>query len=280
VSENLAKPNKGGTTILTRLITIVVSAPIIILCTYLGGVYFLLLVLTLAIFSINEFYSLMRLKGFDPAVIIGNLITAFFIIFAFYALKKNWEPAHSVILTGAVMATLGSAVFLKRPKNVIVDIAVTILGMIYVGWFLSYLLFIRNLTEHGAYIFFLIITIWAEDIMAYLVGSALGKTKLVPAISPKKTVEGAIAGLVTCVIAALIFSQFIGMDLIHALILGLLIGIMAPISDLVESLVKRDVGAKDSGNVVPGHGGVLDRMDSFILTAPVLYYYVVWVLSR
>lgn len=270
----------NGLSFLKRSLTVIITTPVIAVCTYFGGIPFLVLVLFLAFISINEFYFLMKKKGFDPAYWVGNFFTLFFIFFAYFALKRNWEPAHSAILTVSVMITMVASLFLKRPKNVIVDIAVTILGMIYIGWLFSYLLFIRALTEHGAYLFFLMITVWAEDIVAYLVGTKFGRTKLMPRISPKKSVEGAIAGFLVCIAAALIFSQFIGMNIVDAIILGVLIGVMAPISDLVESVVKRDVGVKDTGDIIPGHGGVLDRMDSFILTAPVMYYYITWVVLR
>jgi phosphatidate cytidylyltransferase len=140
----------------------------------------------------------------------------------------------------------------------------------------SYLILIRELTLHGAYLFFLLISIWACDTFAYLVGTYFGHIKLSPYISPNKTVEGAVAGLTVSVIAASIFSRMIGMNLVHGIILGAIIGIVGQISDLVESLIKRDAGVKDSSHIIPGHGGALDRMDSFILTAPIMYYYISW----
>lgn len=263
-----------------RMATILVTAPIVIACVWYGGVPFLLLILGLAVISINEFYWMMQKRGFQPAYYVGNFITIFFIVFAFFALKKNWEPAQSAILTGAATVTLVSGLFLRRPKHVIVDVAVTLLGMVYIGWFFSYLLFIRSLTLHGAYLFFLMVTIWVNDSTAYLVGSLIGKHKLNPEISPKKTVEGALAGFLVCIIAGMVFAQFIGMDILHAVILGALVSVIAQTSDLVESMIKRDARVKDSGSVMPGHGGILDRMDSFILTAPVMYYYVVWFVGK
>ena len=266
-------PRKG---LISRIITALIAAPVVIACVWYGNLPFLLLTLGLALFSIIEFYGMMQKRGFQPAYYVGIFCTFFFIIFAFFALKKNWEPAHSAILTGAVTVTLISGLFLRRPRHTIVDVAVTLLGMIYVGWFFSYLLFIRSLTLHGAYLFFLVLSIWANDIAAYLVGGAIGRRRLNAQISPKKTVEGSLAGFLVSVIAGLIFSYFIGMLAWQAAILGAIVSVLAQASDLVESMIKRDVGVKDSGGMVPGHGGVLDRMDSFILTAPVMYYYVVW----
>lgn len=263
-----------------RLLTILITVPIIWACAYYGGLAFLALVLILALFSVNEFYTMMLKKGFFPAYWVGNAITIFFIVFAYYSLRRNWEPAHSAILTIAATIALIAGIFLKRKKETIVDVSVTLLGMVYIGWFFSYFIFIRNLTEHGAYIFFLTLTIWAQDIMAYLVGTRFGKHKLAPSISPKKTWEGAIAGFITCIIAAEIFSGIAQINGLHAIVLGVLIGIVAQLSDLVESLIKRDAGVKDSSSLFPGHGGALDRMDSFILTAPIMYYYVVWVILR
>lgn len=281
LSKNMATEIEGlDCAMKLRILTILVTVPIIWACTYYGGFAFLLLILAFALFSINEFYLLMMKKGYVPAFWLGNIITASFIIFAYYSLKKNWEPAHSVIFTIAVIISLITGIFLKREKDTIVDVAVTVLGMVYIGWFFSYFLFIRNLTVHGGYLFFLMLAIWANDVAAYLIGTKFGKTKLASNISPKKTVEGASAGLAVCLLSAGIFSWIAKLPLLHALILGLIIGIVAIFSDLVESLIKRDAGAKDSSNLVPGHGGVLDRMDSFILTAPVMYYYIVWVILR
>lgn len=263
-----------------RILTMLVTVPIIWACTYYGGLAFLALVLALALFSVNEFYTLMLKKGFFPAYWVGNAITIFFIVFAYYSLRRNWEPAHSAILTIAATIALISGIFLKREKETIVDVSVTLLGMVYIGWFFSYFLFIRNLTDHGAYLFFLMLTIWAQDIMAYLIGSRFGIHKLIPSISPKKSWEGAIAGFITCIVAAEIFSGIAQINGLHAVILGILMGVVAQLSDLVESLIKRDTGVKDSSNILPGHGGFLDRMDSFILTAPIMYYYVVWVILK
>jgi phosphatidate cytidylyltransferase len=263
-----------------RAATILVGIPIIVACIYFGGFPFFLLILGLALIAVNEFYNMMMKKGFFPAYVIGNLITASFIIFAYYALKRNWEPAHSAILTVAAAVALIAGVFLKREKDTIVDIAVTILGMIYVGWFFSYLIFIRSLTEHGGYLFFLVFTVWAMDIASYLAGKVFGKTLLVPSISPRKTWEGSISGFIICLIAALILSKTASMEVWQALVLGGMIGVVGQISDLIESLIKRDAGVKDSSDIVPGHGGVMDRIDSFILTAPLMYYYVVWVVIK
>jgi len=260
---------------LSRVATSLLAAPVILVCVYVGGFPFFIAVLALALIAVNEFYNLMMKKGFFPAYYVGNAITASFIIFAYYALKRNWEPAHSAILTLAAAIALISGIFLKREKDTIVDIAVTILGMVYVGWFLSYLFFIRSLTEHGGYMFFLILTVWAMDIAAYLAGRVFGHTPLMPSVSPKKTWEGAATGFVVCLIAAAIFSQTAQLQLVHALTLGVLIGIFGQLSDLIESLIKRDAGAKDSSDILPGHGGVLDRIDSFVLTAPLMYYYLV-----
>lgn len=271
----------GGSKFFIRTLTGLIAAPIVVACTYWGGFAFLVLILVLALAGVNEFYNLMRRKDYHPAVYLGNLVVIFFILAAYYALKKNWEPGHSFILTLACMLTLSAAVFIKRAEEAIVDIAVTLLGMIYIGWFFSYFLFLRALTDHGAYIFFLMFSVWSNDIIAYFFGKFFGRHPLSKSISPKKTIEGALAGIIFCIISAMAWGYyFMNMNLWHAAILGLIIGVLAVISDLVESLIKRDAGVKDSSNLIPGHGGVLDRLDSFILAAPVVYYYAVWVILK
>jgi phosphatidate cytidylyltransferase len=270
---------------LKRVITGLMFLPIIIACTYYGGWSFFIFVTALAFFSLNEFYSLMNKKGYSPSYLIGFLVTLFFMWFTTYTVRHpHWEPYATGILTTAIIITFAGGIFLRKAQDSTINASITLLGILYVGWMFSYLTLIREMNppgalfwkSHGAYLFFLIISIWACDTSAYLVGTYFGKVKLSPYISPKKTVEGAAAGLVIGIVAASIFGKLIGMSMMHVVILGSIIGIVGQISDLVESLIKRDAGVKDSSSIIPGHGGILDRMDSFILTAPIMYYYISW----
>ena len=262
---------------LTRIVTIIIGLPIIFVCTYYGGWIFFVLVSLLALQSLNEFYSLMNKKSYEPSYPIGFLVTVFFLWFITYTVKHpHWEPYATVILTTAIIVTFAGGLFLRKAQDSTVNASITLLGILYIGWMFSYLILIREMSPHGGYLFFLMISIWACDTFAYLIGTYFGKVKLSPFISPKKTVEGAVTGFVVSIVAAFIFSKFTGMNTVHAVILGTIIGLVGQISDLVESLIKRDAGVKDSSNIVPGHGGVLDRMDSFILTAPIMYYYLSW----
>jgi len=262
---------------LTRLLTIIICVPVIFLCTYYGGWSFFVFVTVLALLSLNEFYTLMNKKGYSPSYLVGNSVTIFFTWFITYTVRHpHWEPYATGILTTAIIITFSAGIFLKKAQDSTVNASVTLLGILYIGWLFSYLILIREMTAHGAYLFFLMIAIWACDTTAYIVGTKIGRVKLSPYISPHKTVEGAISGFIVSVIAATVFGKMINMNITHSVILGIIIGIVGQISDLVESLIKRDAGVKDSSTAVPGHGGVLDRMDSFILTAPIMYYYLSW----
>jgi phosphatidate cytidylyltransferase len=260
-----------------RMLTVLVGIPIIFICTYYGGWSFFVLVTLLALTALNEFYMLMNKKGYHPSYLIGFAITSFFTWFTTYSLKHpNWEPFATGILTGAIIITFAGGIFLRKAQNSTLNASITLLGILYIGWMTSFLILVRELRPNGLYLFFLMIAIWACDTAAYFIGTWFGRIKLSPYISPHKTVEGAVAGFIVSVIAATIFSSMIGMHLVHGIILGMIIGIVGQISDLVESLIKRDAGVKDSSNIIPGHGGILDRMDSFILTAPIMYYYLSW----
>jgi len=266
---------------IARGLTILIAAPIITACIYFGGMSFYILVTLLAIISVNEFYNLVEIKGFHPAFIIGNLATFVFMTFAQVMLKHpDWEASAAAFFTAAVIVTMFSGIFHRKLRS-IGNIAVTIMGIIYVGWLFSYLVLLRAMSNYGKYLFFLLAVIWAGDVTAYLVGKFIGRTKLEPNISPKKTVEGALAGFAVSLLVAVLFGYYlIHINIIHSAILGVLIAITSQMSDLVESIIKRDVGAKDSSRLLPGHGGVLDRMDSFILSAPIIYYYISWFILK
>jgi phosphatidate cytidylyltransferase len=150
----------------------------------------------------------------------------------------------------------------------------SLFGVVFIGWGLSHLILLRNLAEGKWYIFFLCFLVWIGDSAAMYVGHSLGQRKLVPTISPGKTWEGAVGGVVGGVLAAVLSARLLVPHLLlwQTVVLGLSISVAAQISDLGESLIKRYAGVKDSGGLIPGHGGVLDRIDSLLFAAPTMFY--------
>jgi phosphatidate cytidylyltransferase len=150
------------------------------------------------------------------------------------------------------------------------------LGVVYLALPFSYLVLVKGLERGEWWIMFLLLLIWANDTFAYFTGRAIGRTKLSPRISPKKTIEGAVGGLIGGAIAALLFNNIfgLGMGVFPAVVLSVVIGVVAIFGDLIESVLKRAAGVKDSGRVIPGHGGILDRIDSLVFAVPVLYYFM------
>ena len=151
---------------------------------------------------------------------------------------------------------------------------VTIIGLIYVSLFLGHILLTSNLQLNvGIWLIFIIA--WATDTFAYFTGYFLGKNKLCPTISPKKTVEGAIGGIIGSTVSCIVFSMyFIEANLIYVALLGSIGSVIAQMGDLFASKIKRYIGIKDFGNIMPGHGGILDRFDSIIFVAPIVYYFL------
>jgi phosphatidate cytidylyltransferase len=153
-------------------------------------------------------------------------------------------------------------------------------GVLYVGWLGSYLVPLRQLDEDGQWVFLAVFATFANDTAAYFVGTAVGRTPLARRISPGKTVEGSLGGLAFGAAAVPLLSFALGLDIdIAALIpLAILVPVAAQLGDLAESLLKRSTGVKDAGVLVPGHGGVLDRLDSLLFVVPMVYYYAIWVI--
>jgi phosphatidate cytidylyltransferase len=192
------------------------------------------------------------------------------IIFRF-ELTKKWELSFIVIM----LLFLILMQFRRRQNTgVVVDISTTLFGILYVSWFMSFLIKIRYLEGGAGLLSSVLLITKLGDIGAYLVGSRFGKTPLLPHISPKKTVEGAVAGLFFSVVGALASRPFLGFSYAHLVILGVCFGALGQLGDLSESLIKRDCGVKDSGKILPGMGGILDELDSVLFTAPVFYFYI------
>jgi phosphatidate cytidylyltransferase len=166
--------------------------------------------------------------------------------------------------------------FHKDNSQALVGISLTLFGVLYISWFLSFLIKIRFLEGGMLWIAYLLAVTKAGDIGAYTAGTLFGRHSLIPHISPKKSVEGMIGGLAGSVLVSFLLRKFLPLDfiLVHVLVLGLLIGAVGQIGDLSESLMKRFCKAKDSGGLLPGMGGFLDAVDSIIFTAPIFYFHL------
>jgi phosphatidate cytidylyltransferase len=184
---------------------------------------------------------------------------------------KSWELLFIVLALFFILLMQ----FKRRDSSgVIVDISTTIFGILYVSWFFSFIIKIRYLEGGLGYLSALLLIIKLGDIGAYLVGSRWGKRPLLPHISPKKTVEGSLGGLLFSVLGALASKPFLPFDYGQLLLIAVGLGVLGQLGDLSESLLKRDCQIKDSGSIFPGMGGVLDQIDSLLFTAPVFYFYL------
>ena len=245
--------------------------------------------------AIWEFYRICEAKGLRTFKVWGVIGTVAMISgsWFFYLQPNRLELSYDFDILIMLVFALG--VFIRQfPQKLnpagIETMAVTLFGLIYVAWLGNFITRINFTSDQGRYFVMLLVVVTKfTDMGAYIIGSTLGRHKMIPRISPKKTWEGtaggivfAIGGAVMCLYWPHQLSQGIlaaGMNLTHALTLGLLLGTAAVIGDLAESLIKRETGVKDSSNILPGHGGALDMLDSFLFTAPLLYVYMRLVLT-
>lgn len=220
----------------------------------------------------NKLTSLKTKDGVSEAIL---LLAAFAMPFVFY----EWANVYSgVVIFAVVFLFFLSGMLRGRDfKDTVLDGSLKTLGLVYIAWPLSHLVLLK-MAGGSMWIFFLLVVIWINDTFALITGKVFGRHKLSPLVSPNKTVEGAVGGVAAGVIAAYIFNVVagFGMAMTTVLVLPLLIGVVGIIGDLIESVIKRSAGAKDSGVLIPGHGGALDRIDSLLFAIPLLYYYLAW----
>lgn len=234
----------------------------------LGGWWFSVFVILLMVVSAGEFYATMRTDGLRPLALFGLVGVALMGVGA-----HNAGPM--AIAGWAAAAAVATILFfsLTPRREALTNAAVTILGIAWVGM-LAFAILIAQGPHPVAHIFFLVIVIAGNDVGAYFFGRGFGKRKLAAVVSPHKTVEGFIGGLFTGAVVAsvlAVFPPWESVGIAKALVTAALVGVLAPIGDLAESMVKRALGVKDMGSVLPGHGGMLDRIDGFLFAIPAVY---------
>jgi len=251
-----------------RIISALIGAPLFLGLIYLGGPYTAFLVVVLTLLALREFMQIGEQMGIRAWTKLTTIVTVVWFICLLIA-GVEWMLQMLVFW---LLIGLGRLA-LTYPRTSLSETSFNLLSVLYSVVLLSHLYLLRQLPNGVEWTFLAIFLVWATDIGAYLIGRQFGSHLLAPQVSPKKTVEGSLGGLLFSIAVALVFWRFVGgTSLITYMILALIIGISAQIGDLFESALKRSAGVKDSGKLIPGHGGILDRFDSLIFALPLVYY--------
>lgn len=258
--------------LLTRILTAIIGIPLVFLCIFLGKTHFYLMMFVVSFFCVYEYLNIT--KKYCPHVKTSLLLaTLFFIFLYFFSEIQIDKVSFSAIIIALVLFI--KEIFSESPEFSTERIAVSFLGAFFIPLCLMHMVYLRCLLGGMEIIFFVFLVVWVLDTAAYAFGSMLGKHKLAKNVSPKKTMEGVVAGIIFGILAAIICRTIFMKDIlsiINAIVLGFVIPIFGQFSDLAESLIKRDGNIKDSGKMIPGHGGFFDRFDSYIFAAPAVYY--------
>lgn len=274
-----------------RFVSGIIGIPLMILSLLVwNGTPFILAIGLLSLLGLNEFYRGVRRTGAEPQEWLG---VGCVILFLFAARERFNPPVILIpgVLTFFIISSL-SVELLKRDRAPIRNLGVTYLGVIYVGWLFSYLVALQSIpgktqmkitgfeVPWGAWlVLFVVFAAWAADTGAYLIGRKWGYHKMTPVLSPGKSWEGAFAGITWSVAMCVVMGLLVSIPWVHILVLGVSIALVSLVGDLVESSLKRELGLKDFGSILPGHGGILDRFDGLFFAAPFFYYYITLVMK-
>ncbi|OGO04027.1 MAG: hypothetical protein A2Y73_01425 [Chloroflexi bacterium RBG_13_56_8] len=254
-----------------RVASAAIIIPLVAIVVYRGGLLFCIAVALVGLLAGYEFFKIVRLNGHAPSYPLGLSLIALFVANAQWPEMEPLRWGMGLVL----LATLAVEVFHRNAPGSLTNWALTIAGGVYIGFTISYFIRLRGTDEGLLWVILALLSTWISDTGAYFVGSVWGKRPLAPHISPRKTWEGALGGLITSIASVVPLGYFLlDLKVGWGLTLGVLVFLAATLGDLSESMIKRQVGVKDSSNLIPGHGGALDRMDSLLFVIPVVYFFV------
>jgi phosphatidate cytidylyltransferase len=277
----------------TKVVVGISLAAVMLVVIGLGGGWLFTFTLAGAGMALWEYYSLLRMKNIRPLVGLGIGFGLSFIIVPFIGREKSFFGSGSGSIGAIVTVYVFSILVIqfwqivqRKTRHSILDLSVTVFGSLYIGAFLGFLIMLMNIANtqfpdkpfsNRLIVMLPMWAAWGSDAGAYFFGSFFGRNRIFPELSPKKTLEGCIGGMLTSMTGFCFASLFIHIPFFHALLLGIVASAFGQIGDLSESALKRELNIKDSGKVFAGHGGFLDRADSLLFTLPVIYYYFAWV---
>lgn len=275
-----------------KILVGLVLAGLMLTVIALGGAWLFAVASAGAAMIMWEYYQLLRMKNVRPLVPLGIGFGLSFIVLPYIGRSSDFFGRGSGSIGTIVTLYVFSILVIqfwqivqRKTRYSTLDLCVTVFGSLYIGGFMSYVIMLMNIADvkfpQGGFANRLVVLLpmwasWGSDTGAYLFGSFLGRNRIFPELSPKKTLEGSLGGILTSMAGFAFASFFVKINFFHAILLGATASVFGQIGDLSESALKRELNIKDSGRIFAGHGGFLDRTDSFLLTLPVVYYYFAW----
>ncbi len=266
--------NTPQSSLIVRLASAAVLLPLALVPMFLGGWWFFGLLVLFMGLATWEYVRMLRRHQYAARYLFAILLTEILLV-DFGSSLDLIRPALALLL----LATLAWHILGDRSKTKVENWLLPLAGALYIGWMSGHMLLIRALPGGGYLLFTAFGAVWLADSGAYFVGRAWGKHHMAPQISPKKTWEGHIGGILVGAAGGAIIAGLGGLGWGHGAVLGLLLAALSPAGDLGISMIKREVGVKDTSNLIPGHGGILDRVDSLLPAAVIGYYYFTWVMG-
>ena len=260
--------------LISRVLSAMVGIPLAIAIIWYGGIFLFAALLLLVGLGLKEYFNITGNMGL-PVEKSFSYFSGLLLIITFY-----FAPNHIILTITLIFLGILTLMMLSYPNLSFRAVGSTLAGVFYVALLFGFLLLIRQVDSGEILLIFLFLLNWSSDTFAYFLGRAFGRKKLAPRVSPNKTVEGSLGGILgTIVVALLVGNWLLDISNVNLIAIGILVSIFGQMGDLVESALKRMGNVKDSGKLIPGHGGVLDRFDSVLFTAPLLYFYIIYVIG-
>ena len=257
--------------LLRRVLVAAVFIPVLALLIFWGGVVFLCLMSAITGVALAEFYRGFGGKGKGVLPYMGVALGVLLPVSLYFGGVELLPLVMVLVILGLFLRQLS----MLRVEGSSWSVFVTLGGILYVSFLLSHVILLREDPGLGMRaVFTVFFATWMGDSGAYFTGALVGKHKLLPGISPNKSVEGFVGGILASCVAVFISRYWFPLSFVHSVILGMLVGVTGQFGDFFESMLKREMKRKDSGAILPGHGGILDRFDSLLFTAPVFYHYL------
>jgi phosphatidate cytidylyltransferase len=263
------------TNLLKRVVSAAVLLPTVYFLAYIGGWWALAFLAFALGAAIWEYVGLLRHLGYRPLYVFALAMPAVVLLSFSFTDVGMLEPAVAVLL----LASLCWTVLWDRSQTKVENWLLPLAGAFYVSWMGGHLVLVRTLDRGEYWVLVVLALPMLADTAAYFVGGTWGRHPMAPKVSPKKTWEGLGAGVIVATVAGTLFFGLVGLGWAHGVVLGLLLSTLPVFGDLGVSVIKRQVGVKDSGNLIPGHGGALDRVDSLLVAAAIGYYYIHWAMG-